>query len=68
MSNELQRIWNEVVVTYPRFDPGFCLDGLRKITKTSVGIAEVPDEIRTVQLPNTNLEHLYSNLFCFCNK
>jgi hypothetical protein len=46
-------------VAYPRCDPGLCLDGLRKITKTSVEIAGVPGEIRTVQLPDTNVEHLY---------
>jgi hypothetical protein len=62
MNNELERIWKEAVVAYRKCDPGVCLDGLRKITKTSIRITDVPDESRTLQLPNTILDHLYSNL------
>jgi hypothetical protein len=29
--------------------------GLRKLTKTSVGIADIPTQIRTQQLPNISL-------------
>jgi hypothetical protein len=47
--------WKEAVVAYLRCDPGVCLDGLRRIAKTSVGIVGVQDEIRTEQLTNTNL-------------
>jgi hypothetical protein len=46
MNNELKRIWKEAVVTaeVPHY-PGICLEGLRKITKTTVRIACLRAEV-----------------------
>jgi hypothetical protein len=45
-NDELQRIWLEEVVVYPRYYPGICLLELRKLAKT-VRTGGVPSEVRT---------------------
>jgi hypothetical protein len=46
----------EVVVAQSRYYPDICLEGLKKTTKTSLQIADVPAEIQTEDLPNLTVE------------
>jgi hypothetical protein len=59
----LERIWKEVVVTYSRYYPSICLEGLREITRNApVRTAYVPAENCTKHLPNPSLDsYRYAN-------
>jgi hypothetical protein len=56
MNTEMERIWKEALMDL--IDVLWCilLEGLKKITKTPIKIADVPEEIQTEHLPNTSLE------------
>jgi hypothetical protein len=55
MTDEIWRIWKEMVMAKLRFYPGIYLEGLRKI-KNILRIAYVSAGNRTGQLLNTRLE------------
>jgi hypothetical protein len=64
MTDESGRVWKETVVAYSRHYPKICLKGLDKNTETSFGIVGVPTDIRTENLPSTNLDrYRYVNQF-----
>jgi hypothetical protein len=50
--NELQRVLMEVVVAKVRYYPDIFLEGERKTTE-SLGIVDVPAEIRSSHFPDT---------------
>jgi hypothetical protein len=45
VKDELERIRKKAVMAYLKYYPGICLEGLRKMTKTSVRIAGLRKEI-----------------------
>jgi hypothetical protein len=52
-----------VVVAYLWCYPSICLEGLRKLTETSVEIARFPGEIQIEYIQNQNLDrYRYTNL------
>jgi hypothetical protein len=55
MNDELEMIWDEVVVAYSRYYLWICLEGRRKSMKYH-RIADIMAGIRTEYLRNTNLE------------
>jgi hypothetical protein len=55
MNDEVKGICLEAVVAQWWYNPGICLEGLRKTTNPSVGTAGVPVLIRKAQLRNTVL-------------
>jgi hypothetical protein len=54
--DELESIFKETVVAQSKYCPGIFQDGLRKPTKTSVRIVDIPLDIRTEHLPNRSLD------------
>jgi hypothetical protein len=56
VNDELERIWEEAVVTEPIYYPRIYWVQLGKTTKTSVRTSGVSDGIRTEHLSNTNLD------------
>lgn len=58
MNDHLERIWNEVLVTYSRYYQGICLEELRRTWIFSIWIAGIPAESQTKHLPSTSL-HIY---------
>jgi hypothetical protein len=49
-------MWKEAVVTFLRYYPRICIEGLRKTTKQSVRIAVFRADILTRVLSNTKQE------------
>jgi hypothetical protein len=62
MSDELDRIWKEVLVSSSRYSHGICLEKIRKCTESLNEDTECPAEIRTKRLPNTSEE-----LYCYAS-
>jgi hypothetical protein len=60
---ELERILNETIITLSRYYPDIFLEVLRKTTKISVRITDVPSKIGSEHLPNRNIErYRYASL------
>jgi hypothetical protein len=57
MSNELESIWKEAVVTYSRYYTGLCLDGLRKPTIYLIQDGRCPDRDSNGHIAHISLQH-----------
>jgi antibiotic biosynthesis monooxygenase (ABM) superfamily enzyme len=64
MNDELERFWKEEVMVQLRFYPGICLEGLNKITKTSIRVVSVPSRIQNEHLLNTSLTSITATPIC----
>jgi hypothetical protein len=60
----MERIWKEVVVACSSYIPGTYLEGLTKRQKTSVGVDDVPADIRTENFSNTSLDRPLPRFHC----